>query len=542
MAENAWWKTGVVYQIYPRSFADSNGDGIGDLAGITSRLDYLADLPVDAIWLSPFYPSPMADFGYDVADYCGVHPIFGTLDDFDDLVRSAHARGLKVIIDWVPCHSSDQHPWFVESRSSRDNPKRDWYVWRDPAPGGGPPNNWQSTFERVGPAWTFDDATGQYYLHSFMAEQPDLNWDNPEVCAAMHDTLRFWLDRGVDGFRIDVTHRLGKDPELRDNPPGVITDARAALAAHKRPDAVDAALRYDENWPSGHERLREIRRVVEEYDDRAIIGEVYLLDQRELVKYVDTGDELHLAHNFAFVNQPWSASGFRDVVDEWHALARGSAWPDWFLGNHDHPRVASRYDEGGNGAARARLAMMMVLTLRGTPFLFQGEELGLADVPVPVELVVDVDDRDPERCPIPWEPPSSAGPGAGFTTGTPWLPITPDAELVNARTQRTDARSPLAMTRELLHLRRSCPALLTGDYRSLDAGEDVYAFVRAASGERVLVVLNFADDKVAYDGAPGGLTGPGQLLASTDPDRDRGPVDLGSLPLSPTEGVVIRLP
>jgi alpha-glucosidase len=282
LSELPWWKSGVIYQIYPRSFADSNGDGIGDLAGITSRLDYLADLPVDAIWLSPFYPSPMADFGYDVADYCDVHPLFGTMADFDALVEGAHARGIKVVVDWVPCHTSDQHEWFAESRSSRDNAKRDWYVWRDAKPDGSPPNNWLSCFERIGQAWTLDPQTGQYYLHSFMPEQPDLNWENQEVRAAMYDTLRFWLDRDVDGFRIDVTHRLGKDPELRDNPYQVIADTRKVLAALKRGDMVDADQRMDENWPSTHERLREIRAVVDEYDDRAIVGEVYLLNQREL--------------------------------------------------------------------------------------------------------------------------------------------------------------------------------------------------------------------------------------------------------------------
>jgi alpha-glucosidase len=542
LSELPWWKSGVIYQIYPRSFADSNGDGIGDLAGITSRLDYLADLPVDAIWLSPFYPSPMADFGYDVADYCDVHPLFGTMADFDALVEGAHARGIKVVVDWVPCHTSDQHEWFAESRSSRDNAKRDWYVWRDAKPDGSPPNNWLSCFERIGQAWTLDPQTGQYYLHSFMPEQPDLNWENQEVRAAMYDTLRFWLDRDVDGFRIDVTHRLGKDPELRDNPYQVIADTRKVLAALKRGDMVDADQRMDENWPSTHERLREIRAVVDEYDDRAIVGEVYLLNQRELVQYVNSGDELHLAHNFTFVNQPWGAADFREVVDEWHLLASELAWPDWFLENHDHSRVASRYDSGGNGAARARLASLMVLTLRGTPFLFQGEELGLPDVPVPAEQVVDVDNRDPERCPIPWEPPSVAGPGAGFTTGTPWLPISPAAETINARAQSADPSSALSLHRALLELRRGCPALVGGDYRSLDVGGgEIYAYLRETPDERLLVALNFGAGPASYDGAAAGLGDDGELLISTDPQRPAGRADLRSLVLGPAEGVVVRV-
>ncbi|MEO6715320.1 MAG: alpha-amylase family glycosyl hydrolase [Mycobacteriales bacterium] len=539
MTDGEWWKTGTIYQIYPRSFADSDGDGVGDLAGITSKLDYLASLPVDAIWLSPFYPSPMADFGYDVADYCDVHPLFGTLADFDALTAGAHERGMKMIIDWVPCHCSDQHPWFLDAKANRDSPHRDWFLWRDPAPGGGPPNNWLSCFDAVGPAWTLDEASGQYYLHSFLPEQPDLNWENPELRAAMHETLRFWMDRGVDGFRIDVTHRLGKDPLLRDNPPGVVADARQALAQGMRPDAVDAGARMDENWPSTHDRLREIRAVADEYAARVLIGEVYLLDQRELVQYVGTTDELHLAHNFRFVLQPWSAAAFRDVVDEWHALANPAAWPDWLLENHDHNRVASRYGVDDFGDLRARLALMMVLTLRGTPFLFQGQELALPDGVVPASRIVDVAGRDPERCPIPWQPPSRVGAGAGFSTGAPWLPIIAGAEQLNAQTQDGDPRSALWLTRRLLGLRRDFASLTLGDYRSVDAGADVFAFERAASGDRIVVVLNFAATATSFDMAKTGGDS-GQLLLSTVPQRGTGEV-AGTVELGPLEGVVIRL-
>ncbi|MBA3349549.1 MAG: alpha-amylase, partial [Actinobacteria bacterium] len=273
---------------------DANGDGVGDLVGIASKLDYIDALGVDAIWLSPIYPSPMADFGYDVSDYTSVHELFGTMADFDELLAEVHGRNLKLVIDWVPNHTSDQHPWFVESRSNRTNPKRDWYVWRDGAPDGGPPNNWMAAFRRAGRAWTFDDATGQWYLHSFLAEQPDLNWDNPEVEAAMHDTLRFWLDKGVDGFRIDVAHKIGKDPGLADNPADV--DEYTAL---------DPMRRHDEDWPSTHERLAGIRRVVDAYPDRMIVGEVYILDLERLMDYVNVRDELHLSHNFVFLHQPW---------------------------------------------------------------------------------------------------------------------------------------------------------------------------------------------------------------------------------------------
>jgi alpha-glucosidase len=337
----AWWQRGAIYQIYPRSFADANGDGVGDLRGVIEHLDYLNDgtdssLGVAAIWLSPFYRSPMADFGYDISDYIDVDPLFGTMEDFDRLLGEAKRRGMRVIVDWVPNHTSDQHPWFVESASGRNSAKRDWYVWRDPAPDGGPPNNWRSSFAAVGPAWTFHEATGQYYLHSFAPQQPDLNWDNPEVETAMHEVLRFWLNRGVDGFRIDAIYRLAKDPELRGNEPG---------------------LRHDEDWPTIHQRLRKIRAVIDEYENRVIVGEVYLLDLRRLVEYINTGDELHLAHNFVFFHLPWQAAAFRASVQEFTELAEQSAWPAWFLENHDHSRVATRYaaaPEAGS-AARGRL-------------------------------------------------------------------------------------------------------------------------------------------------------------------------------------------
>ncbi len=309
----AWWRSAVVLQIYPRSFADTTGDGVGDLPGVTARLGHLTELGVDALWLSPFYRSPMADFGYDVSDHMDVDPTFGTLADADALIARAHAVGLRVIFDWVPNHTSDRHPWFQASRSSTSDPHRSWYVWRDPAPDGGPPNDWTSTFSRDGArvAWSLDEDSGQYWLHSFLPEQPDLNWDEPAVAEAMHGVLRFWLDRGVDGFRMDVVHKIGKDPDLGDNEPG---------------------RRHDEDWPTVHGRLRAIRRVLDSYDgDRVGVGEVYVLDQRALARYVADGDGLHMVHNFVFLNLPWSATAFRATVDEFEELAgrrrgRHGAW------------------------------------------------------------------------------------------------------------------------------------------------------------------------------------------------------------------------
>jgi alpha-glucosidase len=520
----AWWQRGVVYQIYPRSFADANGDGVGDLRGILEHLDYLNDgtdrsLGVDAIWLSPFYRSPMADFGYDISDYIDVDPLFGSLQDFDDLLTQAHRRGMKVIVDWVPNHTSDQHPWFTESASGRDSAKRDWYVWRDPAPDGGPPNNWRSSFAAVGSAWTFHELTGQYYLHSFTPQQPDLNWDNPEVEAAMHDVLRFWLERGADGFRIDAIYRIAKDPEFRDNEP---------------------SLRHDEDWTTIHQRLRKIRAVVDSYDGRVIVGEVYLLDLRRLVQYINTGDELHMAHNFVFFHLPWQAAAFRASVQEFTELAEQSAWPAWFLENHDHSRIATRYAaDAETGRHRARAAVMLICTLRGTPFLYYGQELGLPDARIPPDRAVDVDGRDPERAPMPWRRPSAAGPGAGFTNAEPWLPVVADAERLCVEAQQRDPASTLAFTRGLIRLRARERALRSGTQRPVPAAPEVFCFERRLD-RRFLIALNFSSRRVPLsvrDEADGAAL----LELSTRPGPDRGVIDLRELVLEPDEGVILRL-
>jgi alpha-glucosidase len=517
MGEPAWWQRGAIYQIYPRSFADSDGDGVGDLRGILAHLDYVEALGVEAIWLSPVYPSPMADFGYDIADYCDVDPLFGTLADLDRLIAECHGRGIRVILDWVPNHTSDRHPWFLASRSSRDDPKRDWYVWRDGKPDGAPPNNWRSAFEKVGPAWTYDEATGQWYLHTFLPEQPELNWESREVEAAMHDVLRFWLDRGVDGFRVDVVHMLAKDPELRDAPPG----------------------RWHGDWETIHDRVRAIRRVVDEYPDRMLVGEVYLDDLERVVSYVATGDQLHLAHNFVFVHLPWSAEAFRRSIEEFESLAGDAAWPAWFLANHDHPRVASRFDEDGQGPTRARAVALLLFALRGTPFVYQGEELGLPDAEIPPDRVVDVDGRDPERAPIPWRPPSEAGPGAGFTTGEPWLPLVAAAERLCVERQAADPAASLSLVRRLAALRRGSRALQTGAQRFVDAGDDLLVWVRESAEERVLAAVNFATRPAPL---PVRATlGPrATLVLSTDPAHGSGNVDVDGLTLGPGEAILLR--
>jgi alpha-glucosidase len=506
MSSPTWWQRGAIYQIYPRSFADSNGDGVGDLAGITAHLGHLEALEVEAIWLSPIFTSPMADFGYDVSDYCGVDPVFGTLEDLDELIAACHARDIKLVLDWVPNHSSDQHPWFVESRSCRENPKRDWYVWRDGRPGGTPPNDWDSVFKAVGPAWTYDETTEQWYLHSFMAEQPDLNWDNPEVVAAMHDVLRFWMDRGVDGLRLDAIAKIAKDPLLRD---------------HKA-----SSRRHDEDWETIHEHLRGIRRVIDCYDDRMIVGEVALQDLHRVVGYLESGDQLHLAHNFVFIDQEWDAETYATSIADFEALAQETSWPAWFLANHDNPRPASRFDHDGLGQQRARAILVMLYALRGTPFIYQGEELGLPDAPIPPERVVDVDGRDPERAPLPW---TADAPGYGFTTGEAWLPFVTEAPTLNAQAQSNDPRSTLSLARKIARLRVDSATLQTGQQRPFDAGPGVLAWTRELEGETLLAAVNFTGDERPLDAE-------GTLVLSSDPDREAASASLG-----PSEALLLRL-
>jgi alpha-glucosidase len=482
--EARWWQDGVVYQIYPRSFADSNGDGIGDLAGIISRLDYVVGLGVDAVWISPIYPSPMADFGYDVADYCGVDPMFGTLADADRLIAEAHARGLRVILDFVPNHSSDQHPWFLASRASRADSKRDWYIWRDAAAGGGPPNNWRSHFG--GSAWEWDAPTGQYYLHSFLREQPDLNWRNPAVRAAMYDALRFWLDRGVDGFRIDVMWLLIKDDEFRSNPPN--PGWAAGRGSYERLLPL-----YTADRPEIHAIVAELRTLLDEYGARVLIGEIYLPVERLMTYYGHDLKGAHLPFNFQLIDAPWNAAALAGIIRDYEAALPVGAWPNWVLGNHDKPRIASRV-----GSAQARVAAMLLLTLRGTPTLYYGDELGMVDVPIPPDRVTDPAEknqpgigigRDPERTPMPWD----ASPGGGFTTGEPWLPLGDHAQ-VNVAAEAAQPDSILRLYRRLLELRHAHPALTRGALVDVRAHEDVLMYERREAGRRLTVVLNFGHD------------------------------------------------
>jgi alpha-glucosidase len=537
----AWWREGVLYQVYPRSFQDSDGDGIGDLRGITSRLDHLKGGPdslgIDGIWISPFYRSPMADFGYDVSDYCDVDPSFGTLADFDELVIEAHRRDIRVIVDLVPNHTSDRHPWFIESRTSRASPKRDWYVWADPKNDGSPPNNWTSAFtKRQTTAWTFDERSGQFYHHSFLPEQPDLNWWNREVRAAFAEVLRFWLDRGVDGFRIDVAHRMARDPELRDNPDYGLAEGEIVRFWN------DENAPRDQDWPEVHEILRGFRRVLDEYDARMAIGEVFILDPQRLVRYYGQGDdELHLAFNFSFLRAPWSADAFRTEVETFERLLPAAAWPDYTLSNHDNPRAASRYGPAGDaarGRRRMRLVALMLLTLRGTPFLYYGEEIGMTDGPVPPARVVDIAGRDPERTPMQW---TSSATG-GFTTGEPWLPVNPETAAVNVEAQRSDPRSTLSFYRTAIRIRQSSPGLRRGAYATIDGTPaGVYAYRREVDGERWIVILNFGSRSTRLSLAGEATSGEATIRLSTDPDRVLGgPID-GDVEVGPDEGILLEV-
>ena len=533
MSADDWWRHGIFYQVYPRSFQDSNGDGIGDLDGIRARLDHLVALGVDAVWISPIYPSPMVDFGYDIADHCDIDPRFGTLAGFDALVREVHARGLRLILDFVPCHTSDRHPWFVQSRSARDDPRRDWYLWRDPAPDGGPPNNWVSNFG--GPAWTLDPATGQYYGHAFLKEQPDLNWRNPEVRAAMHEVLRFWLRRGVDGFRVDVLSDLVKDAQFRDNPPN------PAFVEGQHPVLRFIPLRNTDQ-PEMQQIVAEIRRVVDAFSDaassRVLVGELYLPLHRLVAFYGRNADGVlegvQLPFNFQLITAQWEARAIDRLVRDYEAALPAGAAPNWVLGNHDKPRIASRV-----GPQMARLAAMLLLTLRGTPTLYYGDEIGMTDVAIPPEEVQDPSEtsapgqgRDPQRTPMQW----SGAPQAGFTTGTPWLRLAEDWRERNVESQARDAASMLTLYRRLIALRRAQPALNRGNYEALECEGEVLAYARRFEGQRLVVLLNFGAEAAAMSPTlwPAGSI----VLASTDPTRaDR--IEEGPLVLAPCEGVVI---
>ena len=524
MPELKWWQHGIIYQIYPRSFQDTNADGIGDLPGILERLDRLVDLGADAVWISPIYPSPMADFGYDVSNYCDIDPVFGSLAAFDKLLTAAHARGLRMILDYVPNHTSSQHPWFLQSCSSRNNPYRDWYLWKDPSPDGGPPNNWLSNFG--GPAWELDPRTGQYYYHSFLKEQPDLNWRNPAVKQTMYDVLRFWLDRGVDGFRVDVIWMLIKDIHFRNNPPnpGYVPGS---------PSHNKLLPLYTANLPEVHAIVAEMRAVTDAYMDRVLIGEIYLPVEQLVTYYGANLGGAQLPFNFQLIEAVWNAEGIAGIIKQYEAALPPGAWPNWVLGNHDKSRVATRI-----GEAQARVAAMLLLTLRGTPTIYYGEEIGMQDVSIPVDHIQDSAEksepglgmgRDPQRTPIPWDG-SLYG---GFSSVKPWLPLGLDHLVRNVSAECASGASILNLYRQLIALRRKTSALVDGSTSNVFARGSLLGYERADAAATISVTLNLGHEaqKIAH--------APGTILISTHLDRNNEKIS-NQLELRPDEGVIVR--
>jgi alpha-glucosidase len=518
-----WWQTGVFYQVYPRSFADSNADGIGDLQGLIDRLNYLEWLGIDGLWLNPIMQSPNDDWGYDVSDYTSVDPDLGSLADVDRLIAEAGSRGISVLLDFVPNHTSSRHEWFKQSRSSRQSPHRDWYVWADPKPDGSPPNNWLSVFG--GSAWEYDSGTDQFYLHNFLDSQADLNWWNDDVKRAMDEVLGFWWDRGVAGFRIDVAHAVVKDRELRDNLPTTADDDPKVQGLGQRQT-------YNTNQPEVHDVIRRWRAVADTYDpERILVGETFLLDLVEVAKYYGAGDELHMAFNFPFVFCRFEPRALKELVELTESLLDPDAWPVWTGSNHDVLRFPSRWCEGDE--RKIRLALMMLLTLRGTPFLYYGDEIGMLNVDLSYDEIKDPvgkrfwpDDkgRDAGRTPMQW----SAESGAGFTDSgvRTWLPLG-DMSRCNVADQRDDPKSILSFVRKLISVRRERQDLQLGCFTAYDSPGDVWAFRR---GSGTVVALNFSND--ASD-----VLDSSTVLLSTNPSADHSAA--GVLQLSPWEGVIL---
>lgn len=537
-----WWRGAVIYQVYPRSFQDTDGDGIGDIKGIIQRLPYIASLGVDAIWLSPFFTSPQADMGYDVSDYCDVDPMFGTLADFDAMMKEAKRLGLKVIIDQVISHTSDQHPWFKESRASRDNPKADWFVWAAAKPDGTAPNNWLSVFG--GPAWEWDGVRKQYYMHNFLASQPDLNFHNREVQDAVLDAVKFWLDRGVDGFRLDTVNYYFHDKELRDNPPHVPDSEEAGLdAPDVNPYGMQSHL-YDKTQPENIEFLKRFRALLDQYPDRTTVGEVGdgARSLKTVAAYTSGGDKLHMCYTFDLLGPDFTPSHIRHCVESFQKQVK-DGWVCWAFSNHDVTRHVSRFMHGAEErAAVAKIAISVLAALRGSICLYQGEELGLPEAELAFEDLRDpygirfwpaFKGRDGCRTPMVWEKGKKQ---AGFSTSKSWLPVPAEHQALSVDAQEKDQVSVLAHYRETLAFRKSHPGMIDGDMEFLATNEDVLAFTRSKGGERLLFVFNLrrgpqeialphghrAQEVVAMPGLAGTLT--------------EGEIRLGSL-----DGICVRL-
>lgn len=532
MTKHPWWQTAVIYQIYLRSFQDSNSDGIGDLAGLMSRVDYLSWLGIDAVWITPFFPSPMADFGYDVSDHTDVDPTFGHLSDFECLVQELHSRNIRIVIDFVAAHTSSQHSWFLDSCSSRYSSKRNWYIWKDAAGDGQPPNNWIGRFDGLS-AWEFDPHTKQYYLHSFLKEQPDLNWRDPDCEAAMLGVLDFWMAKGVDGFRVDAAYRAYKDPDFRDNP--INPDWKPGMEPSDRLYEV-----YNKNVPDIHDFNRKIRSHIDTHGGILLAAELYK-PLEIIVQHHGTGDEFHLPLNSELMSSDlnWEANAVKQIIERYEQLLPRHAWPNWSVGNHDKHRVVSRL-----GIDQARIAMMLLLTLRGTPTIYYGDELGMKDAWIPPEHIQDPWElkapgigvgRDPERTPMLWNDQLHAGFCSDLVQ--PWLPISGESEVCNVEHQKARPRSFLMFTRTLLFLRRKLVALQLGEYSSLYSGSGILCFLRRHLDDELIVALNFTSEAHTWV-LPQEYRDCSQILLSSTMDRVGGALG-ESVFLRANEGLII---
>lgn len=527
--KHIWWQRGIIYQIYPRSFNDSTGNGVGDLNGITQKLDYLKDLGVKGVWISPIYPSPMEDFGYDVSDYTAIHPLFGTMEDFDHLLEEIHARDLKLILDFVPNHTSSEHAWFQESKKSKDNPKRDWYVWKDPAADGGPPNNWLSEFG--GPGWEFDENTGQYYYHAYLKEQPDLNWRNPEVQKAMLSEMRFWLEKGVDGFRVDVMWHMIKDDQFRDNP--------------KNPEYNESMSPYDKlipvystDQPEVHEIVKMMRELIDEYSERVLIGEIYLPINKLVTYYGQDNNGAQLPFNFQLIVLPWNAQKIEAAINEYEGSLPPEGWPNWVLGNHDQSRITSRV-----GKEQARIAAILLLTLKGTPTMYYGDEIGMTDVQISAEEAQDPKEknvpgkglgRDPERTPMQW----NSTKNSGFTEGKPWLPIMENYKEINVEKELADEESMLNFYKKIIKLRSEERALRVGDYLPVPTEGNVLCYRRKDPKREFLIALNFGNLEEKFKANIPNWKGKVKIATHhRNPEEEIS----GEIHLKPNEGMVLEL-
>ena len=529
--QEIWWKYGVIYQVYPRSFRDGNNDGIGDLPGILEKVDYLEWLGVKALWLSPIYPSPMADFGYDISDYKGVHEIFGNMGDITALLDRLHKKGMKLILDLVPNHTSNQHPWFMESKSSKTSPKRDWYIWKDAKADGTEPNNWLSVFG--GSGWEWDEATKQYYYHAFLKEQPDLNWRNVEVQKAMLEVMKFWLDKGVDGFRVDVMWHLIKDINFRDNPAN--PDYTEDQGTYNKLLPV-----YSTDQPEVHDIVKMMRHLLDGYSERVLIGEIYLPISRLVTYYGVENKGAHLPFNFQLLTLPWDAQQIALAIDEYEGAIPTGDWPNWVLGNHDKPHIASRV-----GKQQARVAAMLLLTLRGTPTIYYGDEIGMADVPIPSNEIQDPQglnmpdkhlSRDPARTPMQW----SDDAYAGFSVVKPWLRIDRRFKRENVAMEQTNPYSMLVLYKRLIELRNTELSLQLGDYLPVFANKQLILYRRKQVGHTCFLIALNLTSRPAYFKQEAPPYFQGEIVIATDPEAE-GQLISGELNLGGDEGLLIRL-